>query len=198
VAVVLLAVVLVPFALWGETIDARAAEWLRGDQGVGAAVFGLLAADVALPVPSSVVAVTAGWRLGLISGAFVVWAGLQTGCLAAWLVGRFVGDPLLDRWVGPAEQRRARAWLGRRGGLLFLAASRPVPVMAEASVLLAGSVRMPLPAYLAATALANAGLAAWYAAAGALAADGAVSLAVVGAVALPAVGMVVFPALFEG
>lgn len=193
VGAALLALVLVPFALFGAGLDAAVTPWLgaapAGAFALGSA--GLLAADFVLPVPSSVVATATGARLGPALGAAVVFAGLALGCALAWAVGRWLGSPAIDRLVGAPAQRRARRWLGAPGGLAFLAACRAVPVLGEATTLLAGSVRLPFGRFLLVTAAANAGLATAYAVLGAASArTGSIALAVAGAVAPPVLAIV--------
>lgn len=188
----LLALILIPFALFGPALDAAVTPWLRaapsGAFALGSAA--LLAADFVLPVPSSVVATAAGARLGFELGALVVFGGLQLGCACAWAVGRWMGRAAIDRLVGEPEQRRARAWLGGPGGLAALAASRAVPVLSEATTLLAGSVRVPFARFFAVTAAANAGLGLAYAGLGALSSQtGSFALALLGAVGLPALAI---------
>lgn len=193
VGAALLALILVPFALFGSALDAAVTPWLKAAPAdafaLGSAA--LLAVDFALPVPSSVVATAAGARLGLELGALVVFGGLQLGCAAAWAVGRWIGRPAIDRLVGEPEQQRARSWLCGPGGLAALAACRAVPVLGEATTLLAGSVRLPFARFFAVTAAANAGLGLAYAGLGALSSQtGSIALAGLGAVGLPAIAIV--------
>lgn len=192
VGAALLALILVPFALFGPALDAAVTPWLKaapaGAFAAGSAA--LLALDFLLPVPSSVVATAAGARLGFELGALVVCGGLQLGCVGAWAVGRWIGRPAIDRLVGEAEQQRARGWLSGPGGLAALAACRAVPVLGEATTLLAGSVRLPLLRFLAVTSAANAGLGLAYAGLGALSSrTGSAALAVLGAIGLPAIAI---------
>ena len=192
VAIALLALILIPFALFGEALEAAVTPWLAAAPPLPFALgcAGLLAADVALPVPSSVVATAAGARLGLGAGALVDAAGLQLGCVMAWAIGRWLGAPVIDRLVGAAEQRRALGYLAGRGGLAALAACRAVPVLGEATTLLAGSVRLPFGRFFAVTAAANAGLGLVYGGMGALASfTGSFALAVIGAVAPPVIAI---------
>lgn len=72
--------------------------------------------------------------------------------------------------VGEEGLRRAGDWLDRHG-LWALVLCRPVPVLAEASVIAAGLGRMRMGPALVATGLSNVGISAIYAGAGA-AADG--------------------------
>ena len=194
VGAALLAIILVPFALFGGALDEAVTPWLEQAEPVAFALgsAGLLAADFALPVPSSVVATAAGGRLGLGAGLVVVFVGLQLGCAMAWAVGRWGGAPAIDRLVDPIEQERARRWSSGRGGLAFLAVSRAVPVLGEATTLLAGSMRMPFARYFAVTAAANAGLGLAYAGIGALSSHaGSIALLVAGAIAPPVIAIAV-------
>ena len=69
-------------------------------------------------------------------------------------------------------------------------AARPIPVLAEASVLGAGLSRLPFRRFALLTTLANLGIAAVYSAAGAFAAGtGSLLLAFAGALLLPATVM---------
>lgn len=189
VAVALLAIVLVPFVLFEDRLNALSAELVSSDvprAWVAAAVVGLLASDVLLPIPSSIVSTASGVLLGLSLGTLSSWTGMTIGSLVAWGVGRTVGRAGLRTWVGDGELARAEVMSAERG-VLALVLSRPVPVLAEASALLAGAVAMPLPKYLAATALANLGVSLGYAAVGATAADvSSFFVAFLGAIGAPA------------
>lgn len=188
----ILAVILVPFAVAGEGMDAWSVAQLRAlaDRPllVALLVVALLAADVLLPVPSSIVATLAGLTLGFAGGAAAALAGMVAGCVVAYGVGRWAGAPAAERIVGADEVRRLNA-LARRHGGWSLAIARPVPVLAEASTLLAGAAAMPFGRFLAVTTAANLGVAAVYAAVGAYAANvQSFLLAVAGAVLVPLAG----------
>jgi uncharacterized membrane protein YdjX (TVP38/TMEM64 family) len=125
-----------PFLLVGELPGER---WLSANDDhamrfalVGAA---LLAADVVLPIPSSVVGTMLGARLGLGAGFVAVFVGLMTGQSTAYFVSRGL---LRKRSVAlPAAPLLA---------VVFM--SRPVPVLAEAVVLSAGAARMSWPQFM--------------------------------------------------
>ena len=167
--IALLSVVLVPFALWGERLDAAAPQWLDGrDAQVALAAIGilLLIVDVVLPIPSSVVAMGLCLSLGPVWGAGAV----ALGCLLAFAVGyglgRLLPEARLRAWIGPALWDRAREH-ARGHALWWIVAARPLPVLAEISALMAGVFRVPLlPAFGAATAASIAvgalyGVSAW-------------------------------------
>jgi uncharacterized membrane protein YdjX (TVP38/TMEM64 family) len=165
---VLITVVLLPFLLFEAQFTAFAERMTSGETAkwlAAASIFGLLAGDVFLPVPSSIVSTAAGVLLGAWRGAAVVWLGMMVACLCGyWLGTRASGAA--RRFVGDAGLRRAEALVGRYGDWT-IALCRPVPVLAEASVIFAGLIHAPFGRFLALTALSNLGIAAGYAAFGA-------------------------------
>lgn len=168
-----LALVLVPFLLFEESVARLSETLLQGSAGrlsVGAAVVLLLASDLFLPVPSSLVATASGLLLGLVPGMAATWVGMQSGALAGYGVGRLAGRRFAARTVGEAELRRATRAHARWGGL-FLIASRAVPVLAEGSVVIAGVASMPLLRFFVCVGLSNLAIAAVYAGVGAYVRD---------------------------
>jgi uncharacterized membrane protein YdjX (TVP38/TMEM64 family) len=189
---VLLLAVLVPFFLWGEPLELAARGFLetrRPDWQVALVLGGLLAGDIALPVPSSLAATAAGALLGFWRGTLTCWAGMTVGSVLGYLLGARAGGTALRRMVGESEVARL-ARLAERHGPWFLVALRAVPVLAEASVVFAGVSRMPWRGFLTAAVLANLGISATYAAVGASAAEaGSFLLFFAGMVLLPAVAL---------
>lgn len=173
-AAVVLGSILIPFLIFERPIldwteAALAAARLRPALGAGL-VIGLLAGDVVLPVPSSLVSVFAGAAFGWLKGAVVIWIGMSLGCVAGYALGVSAGRLLALRVVGEAELSRAGR-LFERLGPAALIVTRAVPVLAEAGTLAAGAARMPLPRFMVSTGLANAAVAAAYAGVGAAAAS---------------------------
>jgi uncharacterized membrane protein YdjX (TVP38/TMEM64 family) len=152
------------------------------------AIAALLAFDVLLPVPSSIVSTAAGVLLGFAPGTAIVWSGMMAGCLVAYALGARASRAA-QRLVGVESIARARA-LAARYGDWTIVICRPVPVLAEATVIVAGLVGAPMRRFLALTAMANFGIAAGYAAVGAFAmrVDSFV-VAFVGALLIPAVAL---------
>ena len=170
---VLLAFVVLPFILWGNPIEQRTSTVTEGDTAsiiAAAAIVLLLAADIALPIPSSVVMVLTGARFGFVTALALSWVGLMLGCVAAYELGIRYGQRVLTRLVG-AEAAAAVSGSTRRFGTLALLMCRAVPVLAEASVLMAGVSRVPRRSFLLATAVSNLLVAAIYVAAGRRSAD---------------------------
>lgn len=169
----LLGLVIVPWLLWGTEVEAWVANELADDEPPAYFawwVLGLLAADVFLPVPSSIVAVAAGVFLGVGGGSATVFAGLMLGSAMGYGFGSLCGPATARRVVGEAEWRRAERWAQRFGAMLVLIL-RPVPVLAEASTLYAGASRVPAARFFAASVLSNAVIAVAYAGVGSASAD---------------------------
>lgn len=176
---VVLALILVPFFLWEEPLNRFADSILahRGEWWIGPALAGLLAADVFLPVPSSIVSTGAGVMLGFLGGAVTNISGMTLGCWLGYRTGRVA--------KGQADGRLTELW--SRYGEWTLILTRAVPVLAEASVVFAGMTEMPMRRFLVLTTLANTGIGILYAAVGAFAMEWNSFLgAFLGSLAVPA------------
>jgi uncharacterized membrane protein YdjX (TVP38/TMEM64 family) len=112
--------------------------WMR-QGGILAATLGvsLLIADVILPVPSSLVMVAHGALFGVLKGTLLSLLGSVGASLVGFAIGRR-GSELLDRLVTPREKARADQMLGR-WGMLAVAATRPFPLLAETTAIMAGA-----------------------------------------------------------
>jgi uncharacterized membrane protein YdjX (TVP38/TMEM64 family) len=131
-----LLVPIIPFVVIGELPGER---WLDAG-GPEPVVFGLvgaalLAGDVLLPVPSSIVGVLLGGRLGFSLGALTIFGGLSVGHVAGYWLGRMWPR----RWssAAPAEP-----------SFWALLLSRPVPVVAEALTFAAGAMDVSFTSFL--------------------------------------------------
>lgn len=167
----LIAFVVLPFMLFGTSVEAWTFGLLDPSNSapfIAAAGVLLLAADVVLPVPSTVVAAGLGAVLGALWGIFATAVGLTIGCAIGYGLGRFLGHDFAERELGAADFGYLARLLDRYG-LPFLMVCRPVPVLAEASVIAAGVLGMPARPVIIVTALANLGFAAVYAGLGAAA-----------------------------
>jgi uncharacterized membrane protein YdjX (TVP38/TMEM64 family) len=112
--------------------------WLGGASMLTALLgIGLLAADVILPVPSSVVMVANGALFGVIGGTLLSVGGSTGAALIGFSIGRR-GGPLMARLVPPKERARADHLLSRWGGLAMVI-TRPVPLLAETVAIMAGT-----------------------------------------------------------
>src|SRR4029079_19683565 len=102
------ALIIIPFLIFERQFEALGT-WLAEGHASGwvsaATIGGLLALDVFLPVPSSIVSTGAGVLLGFWRGAAVIWLGTTIGCAIGYAVGakaeggarRFVGADGIER-----------------------------------------------------------------------------------------------------
>jgi uncharacterized membrane protein YdjX (TVP38/TMEM64 family) len=97
----------------------------------------LLVADVALPVPSSLVMVAHGALFGVAIGTLLSLVGSTGAALVGFAIGRR-GGPLLARLV-PVEERRQADRLLIRWGMLAIIVTRPVPLLAETTAIVVGT-----------------------------------------------------------
>jgi uncharacterized membrane protein YdjX (TVP38/TMEM64 family) len=191
VSIVLVALILIPFFLFEDQFNALADRLLHGEESnwyVASVVAALLASDVFLPIPSSLVAAGAGVALGFWFGAAAIWTGLMLGCLLGYAFGAY-SSGAARRFVGDAGMARAEG-LSARFGDYAIVLCRPVPVLAEASVIVAGILRRPFQRFLVVTVFSNAGIALGYAAIGAFSMRiQSFLVAFLGSIALPGIAM---------
>lgn len=195
IAVALLALILVPFALFEEPLSAWTLDRLRSPQAFPWIV-AALAADVFLPIPSSIVSTLSGVLLGFPKGLAASWLGMSLGSLIGYFFGKTAAKELVAKTVGRAELDRVSN-LFQRLGPWTIVVCRPVPVLAEASVIAAGSFRMPFASFAATSALSNLGISAVYAYAGASQRTESFLLAFLASIAIPAFGMMFFRSFFR-
>jgi uncharacterized membrane protein YdjX (TVP38/TMEM64 family) len=108
-----------PGERWLSATDDHA--WLFALAGAG-----LLASDILLPIPSSIVGTMLGARLGFAAGFLATFAGLMTGQVIAYAA---------SRWL----LRRESGDLPVAPTMMAIFLSRPVPVLAEAMAMAAGA-----------------------------------------------------------
>lgn len=137
---------------------------------VSLAVIAFLTADIALPIPSSFVLSTTGYLLGTAAGTGVCFIGMSVASLAGYWLGRHAGASLAQRLVGQRGLQQFRLFAQRYGDAV-LVAFRAVPVLAEATLLMAGLSGMRLRRFLTLVSLGNIVVSALYAWIGAVSAS---------------------------
>lgn len=113
----------------------------------------LLAFDIVLPVPSSVVALTAVIWLGTFVGAGVIFLGLCLGCILGYALG--AGWCRIIFTLPTSQDYKRAKKITSLPVALALLGFRPVPILAEISVLAAGLAGYSLKAFLLLTSAAN-------------------------------------------
>ena len=143
--------------------------WMaHGGWGAALLGFGLLAADVALPVPASLVMVAHGALFGIARGALLSLGGAMACAALGFALGRR-GGPWIERIVPAAERAQAERLLAAWGDLATIA-TRPVPILAETFSIFAGTTRLTWRRFLTLSLLGNLPPSLLYAATGATAA----------------------------
>ncbi|MDP6443383.1 MAG: VTT domain-containing protein [Pirellulaceae bacterium] len=154
---VVLALPVVPFLLFSEPLEAWVREWIETPSGRGSTstgIIALLASDIFLPIPSSMISTMGGWYLGSWLGTLTSWVGMTLGAVIGFAMARRYGRPWAARFA--SEQELARmAQLSERHGAAILVFSRGLPLMAEASVLMLGVNQLPWRKFLPAVAVSN-------------------------------------------
>lgn len=151
------ALLLATWLLWGEVWEVRftmdgAVVWIEGaGPWAWAAGIGLLAADLVLPVPGTVVMSALGYMYGPLAGGLAAAAGSMLAGLGGYGIGRLVGERAARRLLGSLDYEKGRVLFARGGGWL-VALSRALPILPEALACTAGLVRMPFARFLGALA----------------------------------------------
>jgi uncharacterized membrane protein YdjX (TVP38/TMEM64 family) len=131
----------------------------------------LLASDVVLPIPSSVVMISLGALYGVALGATLSFIGRFGMAVLGFALGR-AGAPIVVKLIGHSREQHADDLVSRWGALSIIL-SRPVPLLAEAVVLAAGAARMPWKTALPAALIGSAPEAVVYGAVGTVATSAA-------------------------
>ncbi len=135
----------------GLSIEGLATAWLsRAGAGTAATVVALLAADLFLPIPSSIVMVLSGAAFGVFWGALLSLIGSVGGEWFGFELVRRYGRSASARIVGDQEIER----LGRvfaKHGAAAIAVTRALPVVMETMSVVAGLSTMNRRTFLAAS-----------------------------------------------
>lgn len=149
--IVSIATLAVSWFLFDEKLQSGISQWLESS-GVSKwtyslVVAGLLASDLLLPVPSSAILTHAGMYLGTLAGAFAGFVGLTVGSLVGFAVARWFGGSFVERKADRKDLEGLQK-LTNKYGIFVVVFLRPVPILAEASVLLLGAGQMAWPGFL--------------------------------------------------
>jgi len=160
--------IIIPFCLCGEAVTAWTHRLLSQTdahrQTTGLLLVLLLASDIVMPVPSSLVSTACGMTLGFFGGALASFTGMTASSIIGYYLGRYASSAA-DKLIGSNETGLLNEFQAQHGVWLLLVL-RPVPVLAEASVLFSGLSRQPFARVFAVTSLGNAAVSLVYAAVG--------------------------------
>ncbi len=147
--IILVAIVLIPFFIWGETLMAffsaeGSIAWLNtyGQWAWTVAIL-LLIADLFLPLPATLIMSALGYIYGPIVGGLISAAGsFISGSLGYWLCG-MLGEKSAIWILGQKEYDHGKKIAASIGGWV-VALSRWLPVFPEVVACMAGLTRMPV------------------------------------------------------
>jgi uncharacterized membrane protein YdjX (TVP38/TMEM64 family) len=152
----------------GIPMESLASRWLdHAGLGTATLIVVLLAADVALPIPSSLVMVLSGAAFGVLWGSVVALVGSIAGEWIGFELVRRYGRGVSKGIVGADEFERFSAFFERHGTLAVML-TRPLPVVMETMSLVAGLSTMSRAAFLGASLAGTAPIVVVYAYAGAV------------------------------
>lgn len=125
-------------ATFGEILDD-----LKGDRsGYALASFLILASDIVLPVPSSVVMYLNGSVLGLGVGAGLSFISVLLSVVVGYYLGRFTSLGLRA-----SQDPKTQKVVERFGGLAIVI-TRPIPILAESVAIAAGYANQSLGKFI--------------------------------------------------
>jgi uncharacterized membrane protein YdjX (TVP38/TMEM64 family) len=136
------------FLLFSD-FESRTETWVHSTGSVWAyslVSFLLLAGDILLPVPSSLLLLLNGKVLGLLPGAFLSLAGGMTCSLIGYYLGH-QSTGLVNRFFSKEEIASGNR-LFQRYGRFSIALSKSMPVLSETISFLSGCSGTPLKAFL--------------------------------------------------
>lgn len=184
----------------GFSFEPWARAWMA-DAGVSGAVvvIGLLAVDIFIPVPSSIVMILSGAAFGVAWGSLLAFAGSIGGEWLGFELARKYGTALSTRFIGDERERRRLNDALMTHGAAAIAVTRAVPVVMETMSIVAGLSPMRRSTFLIASAIGTAPIVVVYAYAGAKSREtGNLVPAIVILMAVTAAGWIWYRAIRKG
>ena len=181
--------------LLGLRLDSLAESWIaHPGSGSAALIVGLLAADLFLPIPSSLVMVLSGAAFGVGWGAALSLVGSIGGEWLGFELVRRYGRRASAKMVGDDEIERLSRVFAKHGAAA-VAVTRALPVVMETTSVVAGLSAMRRSTFLIASLLGTAPIVVVYAYAGAVSREAnSIVPAVVILVAMAGLGWIIYRA----
>lgn len=152
----------------GINLEPAVANWLAQPGASGAfLIIALLAADVFLPVPSSIIMVLSGAAFGVLWGAVFALVGSIAGEWLGFELVRKYGRQASRRIANDEDIDRVNYFFERYGALAVIV-TRPLPIVMETMSLVAGLSQMRREVFLAASFVGTTPIVLVYAYAGAV------------------------------
>ena len=179
----------------GIRVDALVESWMGGaGRGGAVAVVTLLAADLFLPIPSSLIMVLSGAAFGVLWGSVFSLAGSIGGEWLGFELVRRYGRRASSKMVGDDELERLSRVFARHGAAVVVV-TRALPVVMETMSVVAGLSKMSRTTFLIASLLGTAPIVVVYAYAGAVSRQtGSLVPALIMLIAVAGLGWIVYRA----
>lgn len=171
----------IPFLILGESFEEEVRRWFESDFKPSqrfTLIVGLLAVDIAIPIPSSAVSTYGGTILGLWPASLASWLGMMLGSLSGFVIARWCGPKLVRRFASEEDLNAMHQFL-EKYSLWAIVLTRPLPILAEATILLCGVLKLPWVQLLLPLTLSNLLIAIAYSAIGAWAVERDVTIYVI-------------------
>ncbi len=180
------ALILLSYVIWGDMeqgLEQQLAVLAAHKADYAFFSYLLLASDIVLPVPNSIVMYTNGFLLGVVPGTGLSLLSMMTGATVGYYLGRFTA-------LGKRAESDGQARLfWEKYGALAIIVTRGIPVVSESVCILGGYVGMPLPKYLLLNLIGYIPVSLLFAVFGSWGLNGSVFLISVGASLLMALGI---------
>jgi uncharacterized membrane protein YdjX (TVP38/TMEM64 family) len=192
VAAVVLSKLLVENVL-GIRLEPLAASWIaRAGGGSAATIVALLAADLFLPIPSSLVMILSGAAFGVVWGSALSLVGSIGGEWLGFELVRRYGRRVSSKMVGDDELARLSRVFARHGAAAVVV-TRALPVVMETMSVVAGLSAMRRRTFLLASAIGTVPIVIVYAYAGAVSRQaGSLVPAIVMLIAVAGLGWILY------
>lgn len=146
-------------------IDSVRGSLARPGLAAAAAIVGLLAADIFLPVPSTIVMVASGALFGAGLGSLLSLSGSLLGNLVGFEMMRRYGPAFCSRFVKESDLAKMTPMFEEYGAVAVIL-SRPLPIMMETFSFVAGLMRMSRARFIMASLMGTVPICVLYAYAG--------------------------------
>lgn len=156
ISLAIVAALIVPVLVLGLAFEDHVQSWVAAEWPATVrfwVIVAALAGDILLPTPSSGVSTYAGATLGVVGGTSASWLGMTIGAAIGFAAARLLGRTFAERQSSHDLQRLDN--FVSSFGVIALVITRPLPLLAEACVLLLGTSPMPWRRFMPVVAMTN-------------------------------------------
>ena len=145
IVIVVMTSIILPFSMLESSIadlTAKFIEWSGESKLLNSIlIIAALTGDVFLPIPNGITNTFAGAILGFYLSIPVIWAGLTSGSIIGFIIGKYAAKSLAKKILSKED-------LEKKFGVSILLLARPAPALAEISTVAAGLAGMKWGTFL--------------------------------------------------